>query len=353
MTLARMWPFQDLMAARQDLDYSVHLLGRYRGDPEAIRTRAFVHQSLPKSRLTNEVWLIRGWNSVRLVLAAYSARARGLPLMLWNETPGRTYEALTWREAVRIRARELLLPQLFRAYRGCVLLGIGELATRRFAELAPGSRVHLLAYPDDRADALLASPDGDYAQESRQAPRLLFVGELSHRKGFDVLVQACEKLWAEGLEFSIRYAGSGPMEGLARIHAARSGGRAEVLGQTDGEALLNLYRTSDGFVLPSRWDGWGLVVHEALAAGLPVVVSDKCGARILSRDCGVIVEAASRERLAQGLRWCISLTPSERAAMRLRARAHAAELTMERVADALVGHVREALAFSAAKAPLP
>ncbi len=339
-----MWPFQDLMAARQDVDYSVHLLGRYQGDPEAIRTRAFVHQSLPRSRRQREVWLLRGWNSMRLVLAAYSARAHGIPLMLWHETPGRTYEASTRRETARIRTRELLLPQAFRAYRGCVLLGIGELATQRFAELAPGSRVHLLPYPNDRADALLASPVTDCGEGSEHMPRMLFVGELSRRKGFDVLVQACEKLWGEGLEFGIRYAGAGPMEGLARIHSARSGGRAEVLGQIGGDALLDLFRTSDGFVLPSRWDAWGLVVHEALAAGLPVVVSDKCGARMLCDGCGVTVDADSQASLVQGLRWCISLTAGDRSAIRSRARARATDLTMERAADALLGHAREALA---------
>ena len=36
MTLVRMWPFQDLMAARQDVDYSVHLLGRYQGEHSFI-----------------------------------------------------------------------------------------------------------------------------------------------------------------------------------------------------------------------------------------------------------------------------------------------------------------------------
>lgn len=352
MTLARMWPFQDLMAGREDVDYSVHLLGRYRGDPEPISTRPFVHHSLPRHRRPNEVWLLRGWNSAALVIAAYSARARGIPLMLWHETPGRTYEASTGREAARIRAREWLLPQIFRAYRGRVLLGIGELAARRFAELAPGSHVDLLAYPNYRADSLLAGPDNDHGEASERIPRLLFVGELSRRKGVDVLAKACEQLWSEGLEFGIRYAGAGPMEGLARAHAARSGGRSEVLGHVGGEVLLDLFRTSEGFVLPSRWDAWGLVVHEALAAGLPVVVSDKCGAKMLCDGCGVTVQAGSPPSLAEGLRWCISLTAGERDSIRSRARARASEITMDQVADALVGHVREALALDSAGAAL-
>ncbi len=351
MTLARMWPFQDLMAARQDLDYSVHLLGPYQGDRDLIRSRPFVYESLPSGRQRGEVWLLRGWNSARLVLAACSARVRRIPLMLWHETPGRTYEAATWREAARIRAREALLPQIFRAYRGSVLLGVGELATQRFGELAPGSRVHLLPYPNHQADALLAAPYSDSSRDGAHGPQLLFVGQLSRRKGVDLLIQACEQLWREGVEFGIRYAGTGPMGDLIRAHAARSEGRAEALGHVGGDALLELFRASDGFVLPSRWDAWGLVVHEALAAGLPVVVSNKCGAKMLCDNCGVTVDAGSSASLVEGLRWWASLTRDERISISSRARALAAGLTMDRVADALVGHAWQALTPISAGAP--
>ena len=174
MTLVRMLPFYDMMAARGDLEYSIHLLGAYHGDPELIRVRPYVHQHWPRGRASGEVWLLRGWNTSRLVAAAYLARVRRIPLMLWHETPGRTYEATSWRDKARIVARETLLPQIFRAYRGCVMLGIGELATQRFADLAPGSRVSLLPYPNHQADALLAEPRNGQIRAQRDTSQLLF-----------------------------------------------------------------------------------------------------------------------------------------------------------------------------------
>jgi glycosyltransferase involved in cell wall biosynthesis len=266
--------------------------------------------------------------------------------MLWGEAPGRTYEATTWTEAARIRGRRLLLPQLFRVFRGCTVLGIGELATTRFAELAPRSRAHLLPYPNDRADALLARPVADIGAGDRRPPRLLFVGELTRWKGVDLLAAACEQLWREGLAFSIRYAGRGAMEQLLREHAARSNGRAEVLGHIVGEDLLDVFAASDGLVLPSRWDGWGLVIHEALAAGLPVVVSDACGGKVLADGCGAIAKAGDEESLQESVRWFVSLSGEERRAITAVARTVAAELTMDRVGDALVAHAREALVSS-------
>jgi len=361
MMVARMWPFQDVMAARPDVGYTVHLLGEYGGDLEQLRSRAYVKRRLPVRRADDEVWLLRGWNKPNLVAAAYAARARRIPLMLWHEPPGRTWEASTISQAARIRVRKLLLPQTFRAYRGCVLLGIGELAARRFAELAPGSHVHVLPYPDHQADELLsrggaepevAEPDvaePDVAEPEvaeRAVPRLLFVGEFSPRKGVDLLAAACEDLWREGARFELRYVGGGPSEQLLREHASRSGGRAEVLGALRGDALLDLFGSCDGFVLPSRWDGWGLVVHEALAAGLPVVVSDACGAKMLVGDCGVVFGAGDPGGLARGLRWCISLTRRERDAIRSQGREAAAAITMDRIGDALVAHAREALALA-------
>jgi glycosyltransferase involved in cell wall biosynthesis len=144
--------------------------------------------------------------------------------------------------------------------------------------------------------------------------------------------------------FDVRYAGKGVMEQSLREHAARSGGRARLLGPVAGDALLDLFEDSDGLVLPSHWDGWGLVVHEALAAGLPVVVSDACGAKMLASQsgCGAIVRAGDPASLADGVRWCVSLSEDERRAIYRRGRSTAAALTMDRVADALVAYAHQA-----------
>ena len=61
--------------------------------------------------------------------------------------------------------------------------------------------------------------------------------------------------------------------------------RVSVEGFVQPADLPGLYAAADVFVLPSRHDGWGLVVNEALGAGLPIVVSDRVGAgRDLVKD---------------------------------------------------------------------
>ena len=47
-----------------------------------------------------------------------------------------------------------------------------------------------------------------------------------------------------------------------------------------------IFAAADAFVLPSRHDGWGVVVNEALGAGLPIIVSDRVGARDLVQHGG-------------------------------------------------------------------
>jgi hypothetical protein len=82
MSLPRMWPFFDSLAARHDVDCSLHLLGDYSGDPEFIRVRSYVHSHLPRARVIGEVWLLRGLDvitarcrSVHCALSPHTAHA--------------------------------------------------------------------------------------------------------------------------------------------------------------------------------------------------------------------------------------------------------------------------------------
>ncbi len=61
------------------------------------------------------------------------------------------------------------------------------------------------------------------------------------------------------------------------------------------EDVLGLIKGSDLLVLPSRWDGWGAVVNEALMCGVPVACSDRCGAADLldGRERGESVRSGS------------------------------------------------------------
>ncbi len=75
-------------------------------------------------------------------------------------------------------------------------------------------------------------------------------------------------------------------------------------GRLEGDALLNAYAAADVFVLPSTFEPWGLVVNEAMAAGLPVIASAAVGCAddlIVDGETGVLIEAGSSSELATSM----------------------------------------------------
>src|SRR5690606_19040625 len=79
----------------------------------------------------------------------------------------------------------------------------------------------------------------------------------------------------------------------------------EFLGKLRGDALVELYRSSDALLLPSLEDSFGMVVAEALACGTPALVSDRTGASDLIREGvnGWVVPAGDTEQLAAKMLW--------------------------------------------------
>lgn len=104
--------------------------------------------------------------------------------------------------------------------------------------------------------------------------RFLFAGRLVDHKGPDILAAAYRK-YRDGVDdpWELHVAGIGPMAGeLNGIPGVRMHGFLQP------PELADLMRSSSCFVLPSRVEPYGFVVHEATAAGLPVLVSDFSGA---------------------------------------------------------------------------
>jgi glycosyltransferase involved in cell wall biosynthesis len=115
---------------------------------------------------------------------------------------------------------------------------------------------------------------------------VVFVGQIVHRKGIDVLLEAIEPLFDEHPALYLTLIGTG--DSLARTRRqVESLGLMERItfeGVLRSDQVLLRLRNADLLVLPSRWDGWGIVINEAFAAGIPVVVSNRCGASELVRD---------------------------------------------------------------------
>jgi glycosyltransferase involved in cell wall biosynthesis len=129
-------------------------------------------------------------------------------------------------------------------------------------------------------------------------PRVLFVGGCSLRKGIPYLVEAFRRIDTPA---TLRLVGR-TNEALFR----RIGGlpaNVEAVGPQTGADLAAEYAAADVFVLPSVEDGYGLVTNEAMAAGLPVVVSENAGSAEVVQDgvSGFVVPARDVDVLSRRL----------------------------------------------------
>lgn len=146
------------------------------------------------------------------------------------------------------------------------------------------------------------------------AKTFLFVGRLVPEKGVDVLIEAWkEYIKGEQTPWRLDVVGTGPM-----TEALRDVPRCYRIGFVQPHELPDSFRTAGVFVLPSRFEPWGLVLHEAAAAGLPIICSSECGASdefVKTSENGFLVKAGSVAELQAAFRKMAALTDLERQSM--------------------------------------
>ncbi|WP_040695290.1 hormogonium polysaccharide biosynthesis glycosyltransferase HpsP [Nodosilinea nodulosa] len=162
-------------------------------------------------------------------------------------------------------------------------------------------------------------------------PLLLYLSRIDPKKGLDLLLPALEQLTAEGLDFHLVLAGGNPQDPayekgvVQRIEAGWLRDRTSLPGFVTGPTKAALLQSADLFVLPSHYENFGIAVAEAMAAGVPVVVSKgvyiwpDIAASGSGWVCGLTVA-----ELAQGMAAAIS-NPNERQRRGQQAQAHARE----------------------------
>ena len=96
--------------------------------------------------------------------------------------------------------------------------------------------------------------------------------------------------------------------------------------------------TAHALILPSRFDGWGVVVNEALSVGVPVIVSDTCGAADLVHhgENGYVFVSQNSESLRTCLKNFLAQDENKRLEMRRAARATGESISTKVVAPYLV-----------------
>lgn len=137
----------------------------------------------------------------------------------------------------------------------------------------------------------------------------LFIGQMIHRKGVDVLIDAFSKIVDENGDFGwdLVFLGSDKSNGkYQRLAEEKKISKfTRFLGARPVESVDEIIRSANVVVLPSRFDGWGAVISEAMSAGKAVIATNCCGASEHLIEGGVngfVVKAGSSNSLKNAMK---------------------------------------------------
>lgn len=291
------------------------------------------------------VVIVGGYSYPTVMVAPFVCRWLGIPTILWSGSTHLEHRRsrFLWQPLKRflIRRYDAYVAYTSRAAQYLEHLG------------APHDKICVApvtvdtSFFSDRADAL-RSTLGRPPVRARfgwdpDDVVLIFVGQCIHRKGGDVLIRAAAALNDRRVKLAM--VGDGPLRAEWEALGAELGLAARVswLGHVSQETLVELYVAGDIMVLPSRQDPSGNVINEAMATGLPVVISDSIGTDVVRPGLdGYILPAGDAPELARHLRRLV-VDPAARAAMGVSAREQIQHFSIDDEARQFAAAVRSVL----------
>lgn len=264
--------------------------------------------------------------------------ASRLPWAFWGERPG--YRTPIWCGKLVRRWR---LRALYRS--NAPIWGIGRFAVEGYQrEFGKKRDYRNLPYFSDL---------GRFERIRRETPSepnervILFSGALIARKGVDLLARAFVRAAREFPQLKLTILGDGELRNELRHVLVPVASQVQFLGFRDWAELPEVYASADILCVPSRYDGWGLVVPEGLAAGLPVIGTDRTGAALEFLETGRngwLIRAGDGDALHAALRQAAMLPVGQLEAMAVAARQTVREHSIERGATRFIAAARAAVA---------
>ena len=173
----------------------------------------------------------------------------------------------------------------------------------------------------------------------KELRRIICAGRLVYQKGFDLFVQAFADIANQCPDWHVDLFGSGEDEAMLRKMIGERGLEQRIIMHPATDRIYDEFQDSDFFVFPSRFEGWGLVIVEAMSCGIPVV-SFRCdyGPEDIITDGkdGLLVTNGDTKELGEKILWIIN-HPEERRAMgqaaRMTARKYRKEIISQQWID--------------------
>ncbi len=305
---------------RQGIDASIYPLrddtsdGKRRLFAEAANAWRNVEDAVSGCDLLH----IHGLWNIPATLAAQDARKRGIPYVIT------THGMLDRWSLAKSRSKKTVFSLLFERKNLAHAAGLHFLNVEEMEEARDyGLTAPCFIVPNGvRADQFASLPPRSafevHYPQCRGKILALFLGRLHPKKGFDLLLPAITRAAAVVPELHLLIAG--PDEGgyknvlLEMVPRNNLGERVTFTGMVQGNTKLEALGAADLFVLPSHQEGDSIAVKEAMASGLPVIITSACHfPEVMAFNAGLVVRPCEGE-LCNALK-SLATRPDERKRM--------------------------------------
>lgn len=245
---------------------------------------------------------LAGWANGKILLTLLSAMFLRIPVTIESDTQ-MSFEGNRLKEF----AKHLVYPFLLRIPRVVFPGGTRQASFfRHFGvqddKIVPANMTVDVEYISKSCETLGAVSRLEYRSRHgipAEKTVFIFVGRLVKHKGVSTLVAAFRQLYESLPDICLLIVGDGPeLQGLKGI--SEEVPSIKLMGRLNQEEVIQAMNASDIGVVPSLFEPWGLVVNEALAAGLPLIVSDRVGAAddlVIEGQNGLVFKAGDEAEL--------------------------------------------------------
>jgi len=235
---------------------------------------------------------LEGWPTILCYIASRLSRK---PCVGWVHTSLMSHAYNSWG-----KSQIKILKSIYSKLNAVVCVSHGSLESFREFVGSDHSRTMQKVIYNSNAYPIVSAPKCS----NSETPIVLSVGRLYiKQKGFDLLLEAHKRLIDKKILHKLIILGDGPDKVTlkAMINSLGLSNSVELHGFQDN--IVDWYDNSHVFALASRYEGFGLVIVEALARGIPVVTTDCDGPReiLSSGEYGIIVDKENVESLAKGI----------------------------------------------------
>lgn len=305
---------------------------------EAHEHAGSLKTSLQLWRLLNKfkpaILFIPGYREPLAVTAAIWGKMHGAVNVLMFDSTSIDALRTSWKETFKARITRWLFQKAF----------VSGQRSAAYLETLVGRTLPVERGYDVIDNANFATRVSEIREKSRKdnsSSPFLFVGRLAAAKNLPLLLSAFASYKRRGGRRTLDIVGHGPLESSLKESAVQAGLADSVrfAGFQAYESLPKWYARACCLILPSVSEPWGLVVNEAMASGLPVIVSDRCGCvDDLVEDGlnGYIFSAVESESLTERMLAIDGLTQLDLEAMGKQSREIIARFTPDTWADAVV-----------------